>query len=598
MTSPYSVAGARPWFAGKTRTAVALLISAGLSCCLITGCTHHAPLPRTAEPSPESSRSMPAGQAHAGRIAPEADATLAFLAPDSLQLHSGARAIPVSRLEVLYQQALSALAAGQFDCAQDLLFILQDQAHSVMPATSDSLRHAYRQSFARRCVLLSGLLAEGRAFAQGAATNDHLLDRAYGDLSGGAFPDSLFPVTGANRSTLTADLLRIDNPSVRKWEEYFRGPGNTHFQYWLQRKSAVDSLVTSILREAALPPELIYLAMIESGLSNHARSSVGAVGPWQFMPGTAKMFDLRHDWWVDERRDLELATRAAAANLQRLYSEFQDWALVLAAYNSGENRVARAIRLAGHNNYWRLRLPRQTVDFVPKFIAAARLGEQSAGDDSTTSESLPRLTYDVVGVDDATDLGLIARCAGVDVEQVQALNPALLRNASPPDSPGYPVRIPVGTADRCLRELRKVPADKRLTWRKHRVQRGDTLSEIAGRYGTTVRELSSLNDLSSIHLIRPGDQLLIPMPARLVAKARDRAQENGHYVPPDGYERVSYRVRSGDTLSGIARKLGVSLRHLRKVNGIPASSLIHPGQRLYAYRPGHASQTVSSAKSG
>jgi len=125
-------------------------------------------------------------------------------------------------------------------------------------------------------------------------------------------PDSLRPATGTDLPPLTADLLQVDNSSVKRWVDYFCGRGRRHFTIWLQRKAAVDSLITTILVENDLPRELLYLAMIESGLSSRARSNVGAQGPWQFMPGTAKMFGLRRDWWVDERRVMEMSTRAAA----------------------------------------------------------------------------------------------------------------------------------------------------------------------------------------------------------------------------------------------------------------------------------------------
>jgi membrane-bound lytic murein transglycosylase D len=146
--------------------------------------------------------------------------------------------------------------------------------------------------------------------------------------------------------------------------------------------------------------------------------------------------------------------------------------------------------------------------------------------------------------------------------------------------------VPRGTGRTALTALNRVPADKRLTWRQHRVERGETLGHIAREYGTSVNDIARLNKLGDVHLIRPGDQLLIPMPAELASKARSRASEKGHYVPPSGYVRVSYKVKPGDTLGGIARKLGVSLKHLRKVNNIYKTNLIHPGQRLYAYRPG------------
>jgi membrane-bound lytic murein transglycosylase D len=231
-----------------------------------------------------------------------------------------------------------------------------------------------------------------------------------------------------------------------------------------------------------------------------------------------------------------------------------------------------------------MRLPSQTTDYVPKFIAAARIGEDPEKYGFQKPNIVP-LRYDVLQVDDATDLELIARCAGVSSETIRRLNPALLRGASPPDMKGYPVRVPMGTGSKARDALRRVPADKRLTWRRHRVERGETLGHIARDYGTNVNDIAKLNKLGDVHLIRPGDQLLIPMPAELAKKARSRASEKGHYVPPDGYVRVSYKVKSGDTLGGVARKLGVSLAHLRKVNNIHRTNLIHPGQRLYAYRP-------------
>ncbi len=490
--------------------------------------------------------------------------------------------LSLTELEDLYCLALDHVSAGHYALAEDLLFVLQDRLAEPAPAGGDSLGLALRRSLARRSVLLGGLLAESRAFASG-QDSDSLLSQGYAALAPFAFPDSLVPITGARRPSVAADLLMVDNALVRKWEDYFRGPGRRQFMHWLRRKSSVDSLLTAVLAEEGLPRELVYLSMIESGFSPHAHSTVGAVGPWQFMPGTAKLFQLRYDWWVDERRDVELSTRAAAAYLRRLYDQFHDWALVLAAYNAGERRIERAIRLSGHDDYWRLRLPSQTEDFVPKFIAAARLGEDPAAA-GFALEPAPPLQYDVVPVDDATDLALIARCAHVPAQDVVALNPALLRRASPPDSPGYPVRVPAGTGAACRAALKHVPAEERLTWRRHRVKRGETLSEIALQYGTSVGELVQLNKLRSAHLLHPGDQLLIPMPVLLAQKAKQRAVEKGHYVPPEGYRRVTYKVEKGDTLTGIARKLGVSLRHLERVNGL-RGSLIHPGQKLYAYRP-------------
>ncbi len=488
-------------------------------------------------------------------------------------------------MDRLHADAMNLAGAGSLALARDHLFVLQDHLDGPQPEDADSLYLAHCASLRRRTYLLAGILAEQEAFLGDPLQTDSLLATGYGRLANMAFPDSLVPATGITLDQITADLLTEDNQAVRRWLDYFTGSGHRQFQHWLDRKAAFEPVMGPILDEAELPRELLYLSLIESGMSPQAVSSVGAVGPWQFMPGTARSYNLRQSWWVDERRDPEMSTRAAVKHIQMLHDQFGDWALVLAAYNGGHGRLARKIRQHGHDNFWEMRLPSQTTAYVPKFIAAALIGENPEKYGFTPGQGQP-LAYDVVPVDDATDLELIAQCAGVPASQVKQLNPALLRGASPPGIKGYPVKVPPGTGDKARRALRKIPADRRLTWRQHRVSRGETLGQIARNFGTTVNDLARLNKLKDVHLIRPGDQLLIPMPAELADQARKRAAEKGHYVPPEGYKRVSYKVKSGDTLGKIARKLGVTVNHLRKVNGIYKSNLIFPGQKLYAYRPG------------
>jgi len=488
-------------------------------------------------------------------------------------------------LEALLAETLSLAATGAQGLAEDHLFLAQDQVSKPLPADADSLYAAHRASICRRVGLTAGILADQAAFNGDPSASDSLLAAGYGRLGRFAYPDSLVPATGTRLPAITADLLKIDNQAVRGWENYFSGRGRRSITTWLERRAAADSLVTAILAEYDLPPELIYLAVIESGLSSRAVSSAAAVGPWQFMPDTGRRYGLRRNWWLDERRDLEMSTHAASAYLQDLYERFGDWALVLAAYNTGPGRVARSIRQHGHANFWDLRLPAQTTAHIPKFIAAARIG-QDPDRYGIVPATMEPLAWDVVTVKDATGLELVARCAGVPVHEVLALNPALLRGASPPDLGAYPVKVPAGTGARTRLALGRIPADKRLTWRRHQVVRGETLGHIARQWGTSVTDIARLNKLGDVHIIHPGDQLLIPMPASLEARARSRSAERGHYVPPSGYQRVSHIVRSGDTLGGIARSLGVTITHLRKVNNIHGTNIIHPGQRIYAYRPG------------
>ncbi|MFH2050876.1 MAG: LysM peptidoglycan-binding domain-containing protein [bacterium] len=488
--------------------------------------------------------------------------------------------------EALFLQALDRLAEGDLDTAEDLSHVLEHQARQAAAVARDSGGSTGEtSSLLRRTQLLQALLVEQAATLVGDQEADSLLSVEYGALQAAGLPDSLVPASGSRLDGITADLLKWDNGEVARWMDYFTGNGRRHFAYWLQQKAALDPLITSILVSEGLPRQLIYLAMIESGITPNAVSSVRAVGPWQFMQGTAKAQGLNINWWVDERRDFELSTRAAAAYLKNLHGQFGDWSLVLAAYNSGENRIARKIRQHGHDNFWSLRLPAQTTDFVPKFIAAARIGENPE-DYGFEIPPVSEHAYDTIEVDRPTDLALIARCAGVPTSVVTELNPSLLRGATPPDLGSYPVRVPRGAGPRTSKALAKVPADQRLTWSHHRVSRGETLGQIARRYGTSVADLSRLNKLSDVHLIRPGDSLLIPMPSELADRARKTAEEKGHYVPPDGYVRTAYTVKAGDTLGGIARRLGVTLSHLRKVNNLHGTSLIKPGQKLFAYRPG------------
>jgi len=489
----------------------------------------------------------------------------------------------LAQLDDLFRQALELLAHHQTEPARDILFLLRAEAVATTPADQDSIAAAYLTSLERRVGLLAGVVAEEQALDMAGTPDDSLLAAAYAGMRGLSLPDSLIPVSGIQARAIETDLLTVDNAEVRRWISYFGEQGKTHFGRWLERKSEVDSLIYAELDAAGLPRELIYLSAIESGFNPRARSSAGAVGPWQFMPGTARHFKLRCDWWVDERQNFAMATRAATVYLSQLYHQFGDWALVLAAYNTGEGRVERAIRHAGHDNFWDLRLPAQTKNHIPKFIAAAMVGEHPERFGIQFQEQ-PDLAFDIVNVTDATDLALIAKCAGVAPEALHALNPGLIRRATPPGRGEYPVKVPAGTGSICFAELLKVPLDQRLTWRRHTVLRGETLGAIATQFGTSVRDIAKLNEIHDVAMIHPGDRLLIPMPAALAERATSRAAEKGYYVPPGGYERISYKVKSGDTLSGVARKLGVSLVHLRKVNNLHSTNLIKPGEKLYAYR--------------
>lgn len=385
------------------------------------------------------------------------------------------------------------------------------------------------------------------------------------------------------------------NWRTEHWIRYFTGKGRAHFERWLQRVGRYREIIEPILVENELPRDLLFLAVIESGLNLTARSSVKATGPWQFMAGTGRLFGLRTNWWIDERSDLVASTYAAANYLKYLHGLFGNWELALAAYNAGEYRVADAISRQKTDDYWRLRLPSQTKWFVPKFMAALEIGRNPSRYGFSVTPLEP-LRYDVVLVKDSIDLKHIAAGAGCTVRTIKELNPALKRWATPP-SMEIELKVPRGTAEEVIAAIEKIPAEERISWHRHTVQRGEALSRIASRYEISQAELKRINGISNVHRIREGQILLIPvrdaggdeggvsrprymdppsLPSRITMK---------RYTPPADHEKIVYTVRDRDTLSEIAERFGVGLSTLRRWNDLRYSSVIHPGDNLVIYLP-------------
>ncbi len=365
----------------------------------------------------------------------------------------------------------------------------------------------------------------------------------------------------------------IVNKRVEKWLDYFQGRGHSVMQKWLDRRSRYQPMVEEIFEEVGLPKDLFYLALIESGLNPRAYSRAHAAGMWQFISSRARMNGLKVDWWVDERRDPEKATRAAAAYLVELHDMFGSWELALAGYNSGEGRVAKAQRRRPScPDYWCLDLPSETENFVPKFMAAVLIGNDPEAYGFASNSGNAALEYDSMEVTEATDLSFIAASAGTSVERIRELNPALRRWCTPPSAGSTTVRVPVGTAEICVSAIASVPESERITWQRHRVTRGETLSEIANGYGTSISAIVSINDIRSAHRIYPGDYLIIPI-------GPEGGARSGHYSSGED-NFTHYMVRRGDTISSIARRHGKSTRAILRSNGLGWNSRIYPGDRI------------------
>ncbi|NIP57224.1 MAG: transglycosylase SLT domain-containing protein [Gemmatimonadetes bacterium] len=381
-----------------------------------------------------------------------------------------------------------------------------------------------------------------------------------------------------------------------EWSEFFPS--------YLARMERHVSLVDSLLAERGMPLSLRYLPIVESGYNPRAASGAGAVGIWQFMRGTARFRGLRVTPILDERRDPLRSTEAALDYLAELNERFGgSWFLALAAYNGGPARVRRILRRhapgvePSDSLYWALRdeLPAETRDFVPKLLAASVVASDPERFGFAVDGSDRPRAAERVKVPDATSLDVLARAAGVSPEELEALNPHLLRGYTPPGVETG-VWIPAGAGERFRENYREIPPEERLTYVNHRIRPGETLSHVALRYGVGVSELRAANPRTDPRRLVVGRWLVVPRspsgrgasaPVRAAASRRESEGE-GDRAPAPEEGAVVYRVRHGDTVSGIAQRHGVDTEALLRLNGLERNSVIRPGDqiRLPGAQPG------------
>ena len=399
-----------------------------------------------------------------------------------------------------------------------------------------------------------------------------------------------------------------------------------------------------------IPMEIALLPVIESAFEPFAYSKARASGLWQFIPDTGSRFGLPQNWWYDGRRDVVEATRAALDYLQFMHDEFEgDWLLAAAGYNCGENCVARAIarnkREGKPTTFWDLRLPNETRAYVPKLLAMKRLVSDPAalGLEFSPIPNEPYFTR--VDVGQQIDLKLAADLAGLTHDELFELNPAFHRWATPPQGP-HALLLPIDSAELFKQNLAQLTPDELMRVNHHIVKDGETLAEIASRFGTSVMTLRMLNGLEGnsvqagtdlrvpsastqlpekalraaarvdgpqqstptrrgrpeVHVVRRGGSVwpiarrnnMSPqalmrlngktmrdklMPGERLILARSAAESSSHSSSSEG-KRMTHRVRSGDTLSSIARRYGVTISQLTAWNGISAKTTLKIGQRL------------------
>ncbi len=349
------------------------------------------------------------------------------------------------------------------------------------------------------------------------------------------------------------------------------------FQKWLERSGRFQSLIRDVLEEEGLPPDLVYLPLIESGYRLSARSRARAVGPWQFIAATAKRYGLRINYWLDERRDPVKATRAASRYLRDLYQDFQSWPLALAAYNAGEGRIRYAIRKGKTDDYWKLArsrryLKRETRHYVSRFIAAGMIAAAPEKYGFLDLEYHEPFRFDEVEISSPVSLSFVGRCTGTDTKTIRQLNPELKRWCTPPDFKSYTLRVPEGKAGEFLSCYRRATPRERMPRIPYIVKKGDTLYEIAKRYRIPRRELYSMNRGVNPRRLRPGMMIFLP-PSESRISSISRAASDPSLVP--------YTIRKGDTISEIASRYGVKARQVLALNRTLNPRRLRPGSVIY-----------------
>jgi membrane-bound lytic murein transglycosylase D len=379
------------------------------------------------------------------------------------------------------------------------------------------------------------------------------------------------------------DIPMVLNDQVYRYVEYFSHPHKEFFAASLARSGRYVEIFQSVFEAAGIPKDLVFMAHVESAFKTNAYSRSRAKGIFQFIAGTGRRYGLRIDSWVDERSDPQKSAHAAAAYLKDLYGMFGDWYLALAAYNAGEGKIQRSLAQTRKSDFWSLASTRslraETRNYVPAILAATLIAKQPQKFGFEV-EPEAAFTSDVITIEGQTDLRVLARLSDIDPETMRQMNPHLRRGVTPPGG-SIEVHVPVGRGAAVAEAYANLPVADRLVLARHQVAKGESLYEIAQRYGVTSSAISNANRLGKSRSMRAGQELIIPA---VVAKAPD----------VDG-ERLSggtYRVRKGDTLSSIARRYRTTPNRIAAASGIQVRSSLRVGQRLSI--PGRGSRSSAS----
>ncbi len=403
------------------------------------------------------------------------------------------------------------------------------------------------------------------------------------------------------RLDINIDMDDSDRDVVEQYFKYFTHKARKTFERYLERAELYLPYARQVFKENGLPDEVVYLAFVESGFNPNAYSRAGAAGCWQFMPYTGRKYGLKYDWWIDERRDPFKSTQAAADYLNKLYADFGDWYLAIAAYNAGEGKIGRAIKNTGAESFFELtqkngqlsrkaQLRKETRHYVPKFLAVVKIMRNLEKLGFKPIDESCALELESVQVKGGTDLLALANASGMDWKKFASFNTAFTRQVSPPDheSTIYMPAKYVASANEFIASAKSRPY---AGWKVYSIKSGDSWFRISRKFNVPITVLKSINKKSS-NMLRIGQRVMIPGGGSSTAVALDSSRNKTRSI---AQKRSNYRVQTGDTLYAISRETGVSVRTLMEANGLTSRSILKVGQKLYI--PDHSvSKTVASRK--
>lgn len=396
---------------------------------------------------------------------------------------------------------------------------------------------------------------------------------------------------------LDMHLTAEEKRAVERHFKYYLHKQRKLFERYVERSEAYLPYVRSVFLEKGVPEEIAYLAIVESGFNSNAVSRAGATGMWQFMRFTGQRYGLAQNAWIDERRDPYKATVAAADYLNKLYDQFGDWHLAIAAYNAGEGKISRAMSSTGATGFFELcslnetipqrktRLKLETQQYVPRLLAVTKIMRNLEILGFTPPDENKGLDLVAVKVMPGTDLGTLARQSGLRWDEFKQYNPAYRRNISPPDAQSV-AYVPKANHASASAWLAKAESARFAGWQQYKVRRGDSLYAISSRYGVSVAVLRQANNMNG-NLLREGAVLLVPgTKASSLASASPQKTTTAKQTTPARPQQIAagstiYTVKRGDSLYSIARAYGVTIGSIQNANNMRSGDTrLIVGQKL------------------